>query len=77
MKSVAATVFRIRTTLRIRLLAVFFKNIVFLSSKAFKDNKLIRSHKTAEINVFNNFFGLLIKGSGYIQIITNMGGPKT
>jgi hypothetical protein len=39
-------------------------NRVIKNTWAFKDNKLLKSHNTAEIKVFINNFCLLIEGSG-------------
>jgi hypothetical protein len=50
-------------------------NIGTLTS-AFKDNKFLKGHKTAEIKVFSYFICFLMEGSGSIQIITDPGGQK-
>ncbi len=57
--------------------SVFFCFLLTVGTvtSVFKDNKLLKSHKTAEIKILLNFC-LLKEGSESVQIITDPGGPK-
>ncbi len=55
--------FRWQQKLKLKFI-LLFANRVIKNTSVFKENKLLRSHNTAEIKVFINDFCLLIEGSG-------------